>query len=82
MPRLKKKASKKAKKKRMQEEMHKFKHGQLRSSSGDKVTDRKQANAIGLSESGQSRKSVKGRKHHGKRRKGKSKSRKSKVIKR
>jgi hypothetical protein len=30
--------------------MDEFKHGQLRSSSGDKVTNRKQAIAIGLSE--------------------------------
>ena len=30
--------------------MHEFKHGQLRSSSGDKVKSRKQAIAIGLSE--------------------------------
>jgi hypothetical protein len=30
--------------------MHEFKEGTLKSSSGDKVTDRKQAVAIGLSE--------------------------------
>ncbi len=35
--------------------MHEFKEGKLRSSSGDKVTKRKQAVAIALSESGQSR---------------------------
>lgn len=30
--------------------MHEFKEGKLKSSSGDKVTDRKQAIAIGISE--------------------------------
>lgn len=30
--------------------MHEYKHGDLKSSSGDKVTSRKQAVAIGLSE--------------------------------
>lgn len=35
--------------------MGEFKAGQLRSSSGDKVTKRKQAVAIALSESGQSK---------------------------
>ncbi len=30
--------------------MHEFKEGKLKSSSGDKVTDRKQAVAIGISE--------------------------------
>jgi hypothetical protein len=34
--------------------MHEFKEGDLKSSSGDKVTSRKQAIAIALSESGQS----------------------------
>jgi hypothetical protein len=34
--------------------MHEFKEGDLKSGSGDKVTDRKQAIAIALSESGQS----------------------------
>ena len=34
--------------------MHEFKHGDLKSSSGDKVKSRKQAVAIALSESGQS----------------------------
>ncbi len=34
--------------------MHEFKEGDLRSSSGEKVTKRKQAVAIALSESGQS----------------------------
>jgi len=56
MPRLKRSASKKAKQVRVHDEMHKFKHGTLRSSSGKKVTNRKQAIAIALSESGQSRK--------------------------
>lgn len=63
MPRLKRNASKKAKQTRVHEEMSKFKRGTLRSSSGQKVTDRKQAIAIALSESGQSRKGKrKGRK--------------------
>lgn len=35
--------------------MHEYKHGQLRSSSGAKVRSRKQAVAIAMSESGQSR---------------------------
>lgn len=59
MPTLKKSASKKAKRERMHAEMHKFKHGTLKSSSGEKVTSRDQAVAIGLSESGQSNKSSK-----------------------
>lgn len=60
MPKLKKNAPKAAKKERMQSEMHKFKHGDLRSGSkdGPKVTSRKQAIAIGLNESGQSRKNA------------------------
>lgn len=33
--------------------MHEFKRGKLKSSSGDKVTNRKQAIAIGLSEARQ-----------------------------
>jgi hypothetical protein len=37
--------------------MHEFKHGELDSSSGKKVKSRKQAIAIAMSESGQSRKS-------------------------
>jgi hypothetical protein len=59
MPKLTKKAPKKAKKARMEDEMHKFKHGNLHSGSkkGPKVKSRKQAIAIGLSESGQSDKS-------------------------
>jgi hypothetical protein len=56
MPRLTKSAPKKAKKDRMHDEMHKFKEGKLKSSSGGKVTNPKQAVAIGLSESGQSKK--------------------------
>ena len=59
MPRLKKSAPKRAKQERMHEEMHKFKHGTLKSSSGKKVTSRGQAIAIGLSESGQSRRAKK-----------------------
>jgi len=35
--------------------MHDFKKGTLKSSSGDKVTNRKQAKAIGLSEAGASK---------------------------
>lgn len=67
MPKLTKKASKKAKLERMHTEMSKFKHGELHSGSkhGPTVTSRKQAIAIGLSESGQSKKKVgKARKHH------------------
>jgi hypothetical protein len=58
MPRLKKSASKKAKKTRVDDEMHKFKEGDLHSGSkqGPLVTSRKQAIAIALSESGQSKK--------------------------
>ena len=45
----------------MRAEMQKFKEGKLRSGSkyGKKVTSRKQAIAIGLSESGQSKKTRK-----------------------
>lgn len=58
MPRLKRSVSKKKKRSRMKSEMHKFKEGKLHSGSkrGKLVTDRKQAIAISLSESGQSRK--------------------------
>lgn len=58
MPKLTKKAPKKAKKARMKEEMHKFKEGDLHSGSkkGPVVTNPKQAIAISLSESGQSKK--------------------------
>jgi uncharacterized protein DUF6496 len=58
MPRLSPHASKKARANRVHEEMHKFKEGELHSGSaaGPVVTSRKQAVAIALSESGQSRK--------------------------
>jgi len=58
MPVLKKNAPKAAKKKRMADEMGKFAEGKLRSGSkdGPKVKSRAQAIAIGLNESGQSRK--------------------------
>lgn len=58
MPRLSKRASKKAKRGRMREEMDKFKKGKLHSGSktGRVVKSRAQAIAIGLSESGQSKK--------------------------
>ena len=61
MPILKKSAPKKAKKKRMKEEMDKFAEGKLHSGSkkGPVVTNPKQAIAIGLSESGQSKKKAK-----------------------
>jgi hypothetical protein len=57
MPILKRSAPKKAKRKRMKEEMHKFKEGTLHSGSknGPIVTNPKQAIAISLHESGQSR---------------------------
>jgi hypothetical protein len=58
MPKLSHKASKKKKQARMEDEMHKFKHGKMHSGSkhGPKVKSRKQAIAIALNESGQSRK--------------------------
>ncbi len=58
MPRLPRSASKKAKDEAMAEEMHKFSAGELHSgsSSGPVVTNRKQAVAIAMSVSGQSRK--------------------------
>ena len=70
MPRLSRKASKKAKRNRMHEEMSKFKRGQLHSGSkrGRKVTSRAQAIAIGLSESGQSKKRKKGKNKRGRKR--------------
>ncbi len=43
------KYSKKAQEK-VEEVMNEFKEGKLKSSSGDKITDRKQAVAIGISE--------------------------------
>jgi Family of unknown function (DUF6496) len=68
VPKLKRGASKKAKRGRMYDEMHKFKHGTLRSGSkhGPKVQSRSQAIAIGLSESGQSKRKV-GKRSRGKR---------------
>ncbi len=58
MPKLKHSAPKKAKRARMKLEMDKFKEGKLHSGSkkGPLVSNTKQAIAIGLSESGQSRK--------------------------
>lgn len=57
MPLLKRSASKKTKRSRMKEEMDKWKAGDLHSGSkkGPVVTSRKQAIAIALHESGQSR---------------------------
>jgi hypothetical protein len=40
--------------KKVEKTMHEFKRGELKSSSGDKVTNRKQAIAIGLSEARES----------------------------
>jgi len=64
MPKLSRHASKKAKRKRMKEEMDKYKRGELHSGSkrGKIVKSRAQAIAIGLSESGQSKRRKKGRK--------------------
>jgi hypothetical protein len=44
------------------EVMHEFKHGELKSSTGKKVRNPKQAVAIGLSEAGASRKQSSGKK--------------------
>lgn len=61
MPKLSKSAPKKAKRSRMKEEMHKFKEGELHSGSkkGPIVKNPKQAIAISLSESGQSKRKPK-----------------------
>lgn len=71
MPKLSRHASKSAKQERMHEEMSKYKRGTLHSGSkhGPLAKSRSQAIAIGLSESGQSRKGRrKGRKgRHGRR---------------
>ena len=58
MPRLPRSASKAAKQEAMADEMHKFQAGELHSgaSTGPVVQDRKQAVAISLGVSGQSRK--------------------------
>jgi len=64
MPKLTKTASKEAKRGRFTEEMHEFKEGALHSHSknGPTVKSRKQAIAIALSESGQSRGKTKAKK--------------------
>ncbi len=64
MPKLKHSAPKKAKKAVMKKEMHNFKEGELHSGSkkGPIVTNPKQAIAISLSESGQSKKKMKKKK--------------------
>lgn len=59
MPKLPKNAPKTKKKQRAKEEFDKFGKGTLKSSSGQKVTNPKQAVAIALSESGQSKKGKK-----------------------
>jgi hypothetical protein len=45
-----------AKQKKVGKVMHEFKHGELKSGSGKTVKNRRQAVAIAMSESGQSRK--------------------------
>lgn len=69
MPKLNRSASKSAKRKRMKEEMHKCKVGKLHSGSkkGPMAKNRSQCIAIGLSESGQSRKKSKRKRYRGKR---------------
>jgi hypothetical protein len=47
-------AQRKDQKQVMERVMHEFKEGELKSGGGEKVTDRRQAVAIGLSESGSS----------------------------
>jgi len=58
VPKLSRKAGKSAKRARMGNEMHRFKHGTLHSGSktGPVVKSRAQAIAIGLKQSGQSKK--------------------------
>lgn len=51
----KKPTSKRGKTAKVERVMHEFKTGALRSSSGQKVTSRAQAEAIAMSESGQSK---------------------------
>ena len=62
MPILGPDASRAAKIERIRSEMRKFKKGLLRSSSGSRVTSRKQAIAIALSEAGMSKDRKAGRK--------------------
>jgi hypothetical protein len=61
MPRLKPSAPKKAQQRRVKSELSKFEEGSLHSGSkkGPKVTDRKQAIAIALSEAGLSKRDSK-----------------------
>lgn len=70
MPKVSRKAKKSVKRARMKSEMHKFKQGELHSGSksGPVVKDRKQAIAISLHQSGQSRKV--GKRKSGRRKRG------------